>query len=171
MSKTLKINNSTVVPVHNIRTIRPITDDERSKMAEKYGKPVAEFAGKKITIQFADKSSKTADIDLDQVRAQGIGLVNTGSDRFVPAANIKSAEVFTKAEADKLKADGDYTLSQVFRSRVETTAGTILSSATAQQIVERAAKALETQGQTARGGDKVLGGPAATKGPKTPVNG
>ena len=28
---------------HNIRTIRPITDDERSKMAAKYGKPVADY--------------------------------------------------------------------------------------------------------------------------------
>ncbi len=147
MSKTLKINNGTVVPVHNIRTIRPITDDERAKMAEKYGKPVADFAGKKITIQFGDKSSKTADITLDQVREQGVALVNTGADRFVPAANIKSADVFSKDDAAKLKADGDYTLTQTFRSRVETTAGTLLSSATAQQIIERAAKALETTGQ------------------------
>jgi hypothetical protein len=160
MSKTLKINGGTVVPVHNIRTIRPITDDERAKMAEKYGKPVTDFAGKKITIQFADKSSKTADITLDQVREQGVSLVNTGAERYVPAVNIKSADVFSKDDATKLKADGDYTLTQTFRSRVETTAGTLLSTATAQQIIERAAKALETTGQT-----------NTAKAPKTPANG
>ena len=157
MSKTLKLGSS-VVPVHNIRTIKPITDEERARMAEKYGKPVAEFAGKQISIQFADKTSRTAELTLDEVRGQGVALVNAGADRYVPAANIKSAEPFTKADADKLKDGGDYTLSQTFRSRVETSAGTVLSSATAQQIVERAAKALETVGQ---------GG----KGPKTPANG
>jgi hypothetical protein len=158
MSKTLKINGGTVLPVHNIRSIRPITDEERANMAKKYDKPVADFKAKQITIQFADKSSRTADITLDQVREQGVGLVNLGNDRYVPAANIKAAEVFSKADADKLKADGDYTLSQTFRSRVETTAGTLLSSATAQQVIERTAKALETAGQ---GGAK----------PKTPANG
>lgn len=164
MSKALKINNGTIIPVHNIRTIRPITDEERAKMAEKYNKPVAEFAPKKITIQFADKSSKTADIDLDEVRKQGVALVNTGNERYVPAANIKSAEAFSKDDAAKLKADGDYTLTQTFRSRVETTAGTILSSATAQQIIERAAKALESTGQG-------NAGQGAVKAPKTPANG
>lgn len=165
MSKTLKINGGTVLPVHNIRTIRPITDEERAKMAEKYGKPIGDFKTKQITIQFADKSSKTADISLDQVREQGVGLVNTGNDRFVPAANIKSAAVFSKDDAAKLKSDGDYTLTQTFRSRVETTAGTLLSSATAQQIIERAAKALETpaQGNGGQGSN--------AKGPKAPANG
>lgn len=158
MSKTLKINGGTVLPVQNIRSIRPITDEERANMAKKYDKPVADFKAKQITIQFADKTSKTADITLDQVREQGIGLVNLGNDRYVPAGNIKAAEVFSKADADKLKADGEYTLSQTFRSRVETTAGTLLSSATAQQVIERTAKALETAGQ---GGAK----------PKTPING
>lgn len=169
MSKTLKINATTVVPVHNIRAIRPITEEERNKMAEKYGKPVTEFATKKITIQFADKSSKTADIDLDDVRKQGVGLVNTGNDRYVPAANIKSAEVFSKDDAAKLTADGDYTLTQTFRSRVETTAGTILSSATAQQIIERAAKALETSGQSNAG--QVTNGQGKGAKPKAPANG
>lgn len=158
MSKTLKLGSS-IIPVHNIRTIKPITDDERARMAEKYGKPVAEFAGKQISIQFADKTSRTAEITLDEVREQGVALVNAGGERYVPAANIKSAEAFTKADADKMK-DGDYTLTQTFRSRVETSAGTILSSATPQQIVERAAKALETAGQ---------GGKSAA--PKKPANG
>lgn len=160
MSKTLKINGDTILPVHNIRTIRPITDDERTKMAERYGKPVEDFAGKNITIQFADKTSRTAELTLDQVRAQGVPLVNAGSERYVPAANIKEAKPFTKADADKLKGDGDYTLTQTFRSRVETTAGTLLSSATPQQIVERAAKALEAPTQASTG-----------KGPKPPANG
>jgi hypothetical protein len=144
MSKTLKINGSTILPVHNIRTIKPITDDERVRMADKYGKPVEDFADKRISIQFADKTSKTAELSLEDVRAQGVALVNAGAERYVPAANIKSAEAFSKEDAAKLTEGSDYTLTQTFRSRVDTTAGTILSSATAQQIIERAAKALET---------------------------
>lgn len=159
MNKTLKINGSTILPVHNIRTIKPINEEERARMAAKYGKPADDFADKNISIQFADKTSKTAELTLDEVRAQGIALVNAGADRYVPAANIKSAEPFTKDDAAKLKDSGDYKLTQTFRSRVETTAGSILSSATAQQIVERAAKALEAPGQGTK-----------ASAPKTPAN-
>lgn len=37
----------------------------------------------------------------------------------------------------------DYTLRQTFRAKVETRAGTVLSSATPQQVMDRRAKALE----------------------------
>ncbi len=157
MSNTLKVG-SAVLPVRNIRSIKPISDEERQRMADKYGKPVAEFAGKQISIQFADRSLRTAEITLDDVRAQGVAIVNVGAERFVPAANIKEATPFTKADAEKLKESGEFTLQQTFRSRVETTAGTLLSSATPQQIIERAAKALETP-------------VPAAKGPKAPAHG
>jgi hypothetical protein len=149
MSKTLKIGNA-VLPVHNIRSIRPLNDEERTRIAERYGRSSEEVAAKQISITFADKSTRTAELTLDDVRAQGVALVNAGADRYVPAANIRSAEPFTKADADKLKEGSDYTLTQTFRSRVETTAGTVLSSATPQQIIERAAKVLETAGRPAR---------------------
>lgn len=178
MSKSLKVNNSMVVPVHNIRSIRPVTDEDRARMTEKYGKDVAD---KKISIEFADKTVKTSALDLDAVRAQGVALVNIGNDRFVPAANIKSAEALSKDDIEKLKEGGKYTLTQTFRSRVETTAGSLLSSATPQQVIDRAAKALETPGQgmkttapikTAAEAEAAVR-QAQKKGaaPKTPANG
>lgn len=181
MSKSLKINGSTILPVHNIRAIRPITDEDRARMAAKYEKPVEEFASKKVSIEFADKSNKTADLSLDDVRAQGVALVNVGNERYVPAANIRSADPFSKEDAAKLKDSGDYTLSQTFRSRVDTTAGTVLSSATPQQIIDRAAKALEAgQGakstgviKTAADAQAAVEAQIAKKGaaPKAPANG
>ena len=83
MSKTLKINGTTILPVHNIRTIKPINDEERARMAAKYGKPADDFAGKNISIQFADKTSKTAELMIDDVRGQGIALVNAGAARVL----------------------------------------------------------------------------------------
>ncbi|MDX2287261.1 MAG: hypothetical protein NW217_00350 [Hyphomicrobiaceae bacterium] len=178
MSKSLKLNETMVVPVYNIRTIRPVTDEDRARMTEKYGKDVAD---KRISIEFADKSVKTSSLDLDAVRAQGVALVNIGSDRFVPAANIKAAEALSKDEIEKLKEGGKYTLTQTFRSRVETTAGSLLSSATPEQVIDRAAKALEMPGQGAKASAPIKTAADAEaavrrvqkKGPapKTPVNG
>jgi hypothetical protein len=152
MSKSIKINSGSIIPTDTIRFVRPIDDNERARLVERYGE---EASGFNLSIQFADKSTKLARETLDQVREQGIALVNIGANRHVVAANIKEARPFTKDEADKLANDKGYTLNQTFRARVETTAGTLLSSATPQQIMDRRAKALEV----------------ASAAPKTPARG
>ncbi len=157
MSKTLKIGN-TILPVHNIRSIRPLNDEERARIAERYGRSSEEVAANRSRSHSPTRARGPLSSHLTTFARKGVGLVNTGSDRYVPAANIRSAEPFTKTDADKLKEGSDYTLTQTFRSRVETTAGTILSSATPQQIIERAAKVLETAIRPARN-------------PKAPSNG
>ena len=143
MSKTLKINGSTAVPVSAIRKIKPITDEDRTRIAARYENLDAEAAAKfQIQIEFADKTTKLATDSLDDIKGQGVALVNLGSDRFVPATNIKSADPFTKEDAERVKGK-DYKLSATFRSRVDTTAGTLLSSATPAQVIERREKAIE----------------------------
>ena len=141
MTKTLKINGGTAIPVSAIRRIRPVTEDDRERIAERY-ETIDDASKYQLQIEFADKTSKLARETLDEIRAQGVAVVNIGNERYVPATNIKFAEPFTKEDADKIK-EKDYTLSQTFRSRVETTAGTLLSSATPSQIIERREKAIE----------------------------
>jgi hypothetical protein len=143
MSKTLKINGTTAVPVSAIRIIKPLTDADRERIADRYEKLDADAAAKfQIQIEFADKSTKLATESLDDIKGQGVALVNLGSDRFVPAANIRSAEPFTKEDAERV-TDKDYKLKSTFRSRVETSAGAMLSSATPAQVIERREKAIE----------------------------
>ena len=138
-ASTLKINGSRVIPVDTIRFIKALTDEDRSKAGGKLEIDASKF---NVRIEFNDKSSKLATDTLDQIRQQGVGLVNIGADRHVPAINIKAAEDWSKEDAAKLKDSGDYTLSQNFRSRVETSAGTMLSTATAEEVMERRGKAL-----------------------------
>lgn len=154
MSKTLKINGSTAIPVSAIRRIRAVTEEDRARIAERY-EQVEDASKYQLQIEFADKTTKLATETLDDIRAQGVAIVNLGGDRFVPATNIKFAEPFTKEDANKVK-EKDYTLSQNFRSRVETTAGTVLSSATPAQVIERREKAIE---QVAAASSKKTAGP------------
>ena len=143
MTKSIKINSDSIIPADTVRFIRPVGDEERQRIIERYGE---EAAGFNISIQFADKSTKLATQSLDDVREQGVALVNVGAERFVPALNIRAASPFTKDDAAKLTDAKGYTMSQTFRSRVETSAGVILSSATPDQVIDRRAKALEAGG-------------------------
>ncbi len=134
-----------LVPLDTIRLIRPMSNEDKARtqesLKEKRGIDI-DAARVNIRIEFGDKSSKLAQESLDAIKEQGVALVNLGSDRYVPATNITGAEAFTKEDADRLKGD-DYTLKQTFRSKVETRAGTVLSSATPVQIMERRAKAMD----------------------------
>jgi len=161
MSKTLKINGGAVVPVSAIRKIKPVTEEDRARLAERYDQ-IGDASKFQLQIEFADKTTKLTVESLDDIKEQGVALVNLGSDRYVPAANIKLAQPFTKEDAAKVK-EKDYTLNQTFRSRVETTAGTLLSNATAAQVIERREKALEALPAKA---DR-----KTDKGPKAPANG
>ena len=143
MAKSIKINKGSLVPSDTIRFIRPIDDTERTRLVERYGEDAAGF---NVSIQFVDKSSKLATQTLDEVRAQGIGLVNIGADRHVVAENIKGADPFTADDAKKLTEGKGYQMNQTFRSRVDTTAGPLLSSATPEQVMQRRAKALDANG-------------------------
>ncbi|MDX2265905.1 MAG: hypothetical protein NW215_13170 [Hyphomicrobiales bacterium] len=136
---------SKIVPLDTVRLIRPLTEDDKTKAQEslKEKRGIDIDKGRiNVRIEFANKSSKLARETVEAIEKQGVGLVNVGAERYVPAANITSAEAFTKEDADRLKND-DYTLNQTFRAKVETRAGTLLSSATPSQVMDRRAKALD----------------------------
>lgn len=77
---------------------------ERTKesLKEKRGIDI-DTARVSIRIQFGDKTSKLARESLNDLKEQGVALVNLGSDRYVPATNITGAEAFSKEDADRLK--------------------------------------------------------------------
>lgn len=149
------------VPIDTIRLVRPMTDEDKAKESLKENKGI-DIDPKRINvrIEFADKSSKLARETLDGLREQGVGLVNLGGERYAPAANITAAEAFTKDDAERLKGE-DYTLGQTFRAKVETRAGTVLSSATPDQVMDRRAKALDLDQSTPAKQAPAKGGPKA----------
>lgn len=143
MGNSITINSGTVLPTDAVRFIKPIDEEERARLITRYGDDAGNF---NIALQFADKTTKLATQTLDEIREQGVALVNIGSERHVVADNIRQASPFTRADAEKLSGEQGYTLNQKFRSRVDTTAGTLLSLATPAQIMDRRAKALGRSG-------------------------
>lgn len=140
MTNMLIINGGTAIPVSNVRRIRPVTDDDRARIT-KHTDYVDHAAKFNTQIQFADRSHKLATETLEQIRAQGIPLVDVGNDTYVPAANIKLAQPFTEQDAENAKAR-NVTLSDTFRSRVETIAGQVMSTMQPADIINAREKAL-----------------------------
>lgn len=130
---TLKINGTRIVPIDTVRFIKPLTDEDRNRAGERLEIDASKF---NVRIEFADKTTKLAVETVEQIQGQGVGLVAIGGDRYVPAVNIRAAEKLTERDMARMKESGDYTLKEEFKSRVETTAGSILSTETAEIVVE-----------------------------------
>lgn len=142
MSSSIKLNGKEYIPVDTIKRFRPLTDEDKAKASERLEIDATVF---NTRVDYKDGSQSLARETIDDIKGM-LAVVNIGADRFVPAANIIKAEAFTKDDAAKAEGKG-ITLGHTFRSRVETTAGPVLSLATAQQIIDRRAKAL---GQSAK---------------------
>ena len=138
MANTVKLGRTTI-PFDQLKFVKLLTDEDCANIQEKYG---TDASARNIQATFADGSQKTFENTIDDIKGQGVGLVNIGGDRHVIAANITSAEPFTKADAEAAAQKG-YTLNSTFRSRVNLVGGKqVLSSAQPGQIMERREKAM-----------------------------
>lgn len=146
MGSTVKINGETVVAVRDIKTIQPLSDEDRASISDNLQIDGSAFNAR---LTFSDNKTKLARETVDELKRAGLALVNVGSDRFVPAGNIRSAKPLSKDDAEALAAKG-YTLSQTFRSTVDTSAGLVLSSGYPQQVMDRKERALGIGGQGIR---------------------
>lgn len=138
MSTTLKLSNGNVIALADIKLIQPMSEEDQTQLSERLQVDGAQFNSR---ITLANKSTQLARETIDELKAQGVGLVNLGHDRFVPAANIMVAKPFSKEQAGALSEKG-YKLGHTFRATVETTAGIVLSTGHPQQVMDRKVKAL-----------------------------
>lgn len=138
MSNTLKLSNGNVIVVSDIKMIQPLTEADQAGLSERLEVDGSQFHAR---ITLGNKSTQLARETVDQLKAQGIALVDIGQDRFVPAANIMVAKPFSENQAKSL-ADKGYKLGQEFKSTIETTAGIVLSTGQPQHVMDRKVRAL-----------------------------
>lgn len=138
MSNTIKLSNGNVIATTDIKMIQPLTDADRTQLSERLQIDGSQFNAR---ITFSNKTTQLARETVDDLKANGLALVNAGHDRFLPASNILVAKPFSKDQATALAEKG-YKLSHTFRSTVETTAGIVLSTGQPQQVMDRKVRAL-----------------------------
>lgn len=140
MTFTTHEGTQKIVPIETIRLIKPLSDTDKEKARTNLTSKGITIDTDRLSarIEFADKSSKLIREDVNALRAQGIALVDLGGERFVPAANITSAERVSEADVARLTNVKD-----TFHSKVQTRGGGVLLSAHApQQVMDRRANAL-----------------------------
>ena len=138
MGNQIKVNGDTHLPIDTIKYAKPVGEEEQVAIGQRYG-----IDGSKFNTQLfltTRSAPKLVQETTDDLSAAGLALVNIGG-KFVPAANIVDAKELDKEGRAKLRDKG-YTVSDSFRSSVETVNSLVLSKAFPSQVLDRRKKAL-----------------------------
>ncbi len=128
----LTINETELVPLQTVKRIRPVTDEDRQSLA-KLGRRVdaSKFSSK---IEFADGRRNYVTESIDDLRDQ-TRLLEIGTDSYVVSANVLKARDLTDLDRTKMSERMNKPLSSEFSSQIDLTAGRVLSSYSAMEIM------------------------------------
>ena len=135
MPDYMKINTDELVPLHSVRRISAITDKDRESLAKLGDHVDAErFA---MRIDYANGKKGYAPETAEDIRAQGVELLEIADDSFIPAANIVKARNLTAADRSDFEQKLGWAMRADFRSQVETRAGMVLATVDAAAVMNR----------------------------------
>lgn len=131
----LTINDGDLMPLDTIKRIRIVTDEDRQSLAklgdhvkpERFETYIEPTRGKRT---YATQT-------IDEIARQGVTLVQIDERAFIPATNIVKARNLSETDRKKFKERTGRTLKETFQAQVETKAGTVLSTATAEEVIGR----------------------------------
>ncbi len=134
MAHSIKYNDGKLLSIDMIRRLDRMTAEEQAQMSESLGIDGSKF---QTRICLSTGKEKKARDDIEVIASQ-VPLVDVGADRFVIAQNIIGADPFTEEDAAKARARGSK-FNHEFKSAVDTVAGRVLSTVSADVIMQRKA--------------------------------
>ena len=137
MSNSIKYNDSKQISVDMVRRLDKMSDQDRERMGTNLGIDASAF---QTRIVLATGNEKRARTTVEEFSRQ-VPLVELAPDRYVIARNIIAAAPLPQDRPAQLKKNGGQ-LNHDFKSAVETLAGTVWSTATVDEVMQRKAAAL-----------------------------
>ncbi len=130
----LTINEGDMMPVANVKRVLLVDESDRQWLENntslsdpsQYQTKIETAAGKSFVRQ-----------SITELAQQGMAFVQVTDQAYVPAGNIIKARNLTPKDFERFQKNTGRELSTEFKSQVDTNAGNILSTFTAQQIMQR----------------------------------
>lgn len=134
MKDFITVNDGEFLHISAVKRLRHITDEERESLA-KLGKNVN---ADRFNTRIDESNSKSyAPETIDEIAAQGVALIQIDEGAFVPRDNIGRVKLITDKDRAAFQDRTGRTMSNEFRSRIETKAGMVLSRAEPATIMQR----------------------------------
>lgn len=137
--KYLRINGGDLVPLDTVKRLSVVGELERQSLAN-LG-PQVDANRFNTRIESADGKKSYAPETLDEIAAQGIGLIELDEGVCIPADNVVKARNLTEQDRDRFYLNKGREMPERFTAQVETKAGPMLAVVPAESVLERRANA------------------------------
>ena len=139
MSKQfMSINEGELLPLHRVRRVMPVTKKDIESLSDLNDQiDVSKFNSK---VDIAKQGEFFVSQTLADFKKQGINMVQVSQRAYVPTDNIVKARDLTEQDRSKFKESTNRQMSDAFKSRLETTAGTVLADVSAREVLGRMSK-------------------------------
>jgi len=134
MSDHIIINDGEFVPIERVKRIREVSAEDRASLA-KLGNHV-DADRFNVRLDYADGGKSYAPESVDDIAKQ-VAIVQLDEDTFAPLQNIKKVKALNEQDRVRFEDRTGNPMREDFKSRIETSAGNMLSTADGETIMRR----------------------------------
>jgi len=136
----LEINEGELIPLQNVRRVMPVTETDLKSLKDLNDTIDLKKFNTKVDI--AGQGEFFASQSMGDFKKQGIDFLQVSDRAYVPKDNFIKARDLNDKDRIDFKTSTTRNMHQVFKSRLETSAGTVLSDVSAKEVLDRMAKPL-----------------------------
>jgi len=142
-NEVIKVNSDEYMRVQDIRRVRPVDDIDREALKKFNDKIEPEKFNTQIDT--AKHGKIYVEETLSDLSKQGVSFVKISDRSYVPVDNVIKAKDLTDKDRAAFKASTSRDIHSAFKSRVETTAGNVLSDKSAKIVMAKLGKPISFQ--------------------------
>ncbi|MCH2038105.1 MAG: hypothetical protein MK137_05895 [Rickettsiales bacterium] len=132
------INNGELLPLHRVRKVSPMTSRDYNSLKELNAELDPSKFNSKIDI--AKQGGFFVTQTVEDFHKQGIKFVQISEKAYIPSDNIVKARDLTEQDRADFKDRTTRSMPNSFKSRISTTAGTVLANVSARELLGRMEK-------------------------------
>ncbi|MEL6369171.1 MAG: hypothetical protein AAFR03_00500 [Pseudomonadota bacterium] len=144
----LTINENEFIPLASIKRIRAVSDDDRESLNKLNEKIDADVF--RARLDLAENKRCFARESAEELADQGVALIEIEPSVFAPKDNIVKVQRITAKDRDGFAERTGREMRADFQSQVQMRSGKVLSTLSAEVILERIAGHAQSPGNTSR---------------------
>ncbi len=131
----LTINSGDLLPLTKVKRVNITTDDDRKSLTKLNAQ--IDASRFQCRIDTAPKGKIFSEESIDDLARQGVAFVQVDERAFIPAINIVKARNITPEDRIRFHEKTGREMRAEFKAQVETQAGNVLATITAETVMDR----------------------------------
>ncbi len=134
----MTINEGELLPIHRVRRVMPATEKDIKSLSDLEG--VIDPSKFNSKVDIAKQGEFFVTQTLKDFKNQGVNFIQVSDRAYVPTENVVKARDLNQQDRTDFERRTTRPMPDAFKSRLDTTAGTVLADVSAREVLGRMSK-------------------------------